>query len=320
MMAVYDQVKTPSLVSLQKEDLGELVGCAALGYTMDFLRYKMINVYNPESVDQSYSCPLPLTSFLQSLYRGSCWTQHTHDSLSQEFEGYVVNFTHFVKVRSAMTESMCLESIVRHCATLVRDFCPAIDFVIEAYKKGTNGELSICHVRVSVKNYSGPVSDLQRDTFLSVIHPTDTEPVSWPIATLSCAVAVLINVGCGEMNPCVRIANRPGSKPRSKQKKKKQVTQLALAVQLDHVDCFVDLDPKCLSLLEALVDTVSYSRKGEASEGNGISAAMSAKHLQQTDARFGQVCYPKAFAFASPPHVAWDESKATGDAQFGEVG
>jgi hypothetical protein len=196
----------------------------------------------------------------------------------------------------------------------VSDFCPAVDFVIEAYKKGTNGELSICHVRVSVKNYSGLVSDLQRDTFLSVIHPTDTDPVSWPITTLSCAVAVLINVGC-EMNPCVRIADRPGSKPRPQQKKK-QVTQLALAVQLDHDDCFVDLDPKCLRLLEALVSTVSYSPKDNASEGNGISAVMAAKHLQQTDARFGQVCYPKAFASASPPHVAWDESKA----QFRVVG
>jgi hypothetical protein len=291
--AVKDQIKAPSLVSLDRGDIGEFVGCALLGYSMDFLRYKTMKNYLPEDVCQSYSCPLPLLDFLKSLCGDSLWELSRSRSIEALLEDYAVNFTHFVKIRKAVTASMCLESITRHCGMVVRDYCPAIDLVVEAYKE-VNGKPSICHVRVSIKNYSVPISGKERDDYLSVIHPTLTEPhvtlFESPIS--SSAVAILINVGSGDMTPLVRqreyVADH--TRNRTREKGDHPYVELEVAAQLKDVRCFVDLPSRCRDILLELAST-NASLNGLASEGFGIFSALQAQDLDPEDARFGVVSY-----------------------------
>jgi hypothetical protein len=262
---IYRQLRFPDIVSVNKGDLPEIVGSALLGYTMDFIRVKSLQPYSYcdevyHHLRNTFSSNVSLEEFLCSLYPEFSKTGDPGImEFRNEIKGFVVNFTHFYKLPGSADDSVCLTAIDRHAGVLTRDYCPAIDLFVTAFKESpvpssssAPSERELLHVRVSIKNYESNLTDGKVSELLNLIDPTKTEPRPDCLdCPLPLAVFLLINVGGGQMNPVLRLKSETiASSPLSSASDQSQVVkQLQMALPLKHEKCFVDIPSGVRELL-----------------------------------------------------------------------
>jgi hypothetical protein len=134
------QVQSPSIVSVNRGDLGEIIGATLFGYSMDFIRSARLHRHNycqgaSETLDNTFSCHVSLTDFLKFLYPQLYdFTDKETVTFLKDIEGFYLNFTHFIKLPVPGNETVCLEAITRHAGILTKDYCKAIDLFFTAFK------------------------------------------------------------------------------------------------------------------------------------------------------------------------------------------
>ena len=131
-------------------DRGELSIAAGLMYTMDALRFNKIGErnYDPDKDDQSFSSDIPCLEFLDAI---SGVVSGHRDTL----EGYVVNFTHFMRVLE-FSERQTMLAYDRGAAIALQTGAEAVDLVVVMNNptKNTYGLILI-----QVKNYKDFISE-----------------------------------------------------------------------------------------------------------------------------------------------------------------
>ena len=127
---VKHEIQSSTMVSVNKGDIGEIVGSAILGYTMDYIRAKAIKCYNPNELHTSLSGEVTVSSLLESF----CGKKY---DFATELESFHVNFTHFIRLPESANLGIRALGIRRHLGFFAKALAPGIDIFVDAYSKSS---------------------------------------------------------------------------------------------------------------------------------------------------------------------------------------
>ena len=245
LAAVKNSINSKSIVEVHKEDVGELMACTLICFTLDTLRERSGTFYTAGCMSSSVKA----CDFLKSLYPS---IEQENEMLSL-VEEYVTNVTHFIRLpfTPKSNKIICDINKERGAAIITKEISPLVDFYLSFFKSSSTSSLSseLIHCRVQVKNVSQKISYHEAFTLLTAITGKcfPNEDNSNYIASEVC-VNILINVGTGGLDPFAELYTSDNE----------SVTKyILIALNLDHQICFKDLD---YDLLEIVKDIAKYDQ------------------------------------------------------------
>ena len=176
-------------------DKGEVVAAALVMYTLDCLRSQHLQCttgYNANHLDLSMSCAVSVIQFLKAMGITA------PEKLSCILEGYVVNCTHFQRHHVQLTETNCIQAVLRRMGFYVYAGADSVDLVIVAYKVTMSNDLAdaiFIPVRIQVKNKVSKITAAAASVLLANMSPAKN---CQPILTSSeVEVGIVIATGTG---------------------------------------------------------------------------------------------------------------------------
>jgi hypothetical protein len=269
------------LVTTNKGSLGEFLGCALVGYQLDYIRANKIresgSEYDPSGDHNNMSSPIPAKDFLCALFQDA-----DENGRLSVLDEYMLNATHFIRLPYKPSNSTCATAFARGAAVITYEGSRTLDFFLEAVRDLPRGGLNQnatpsnsdtdsgqcdesgnvdsasnsdrtprydhVHIRVAIKNYANDISRSQADKLIAMA-AVNCEPVSATgiAGKEKLSVVVVINIGKGRLEPFVDVvAGSDGA------------TRISLAVGLNFGDicefgplqrpCFKYFSKECLRL------------------------------------------------------------------------
>jgi hypothetical protein len=223
------------LVTTNKGSLGEFLGCALVGYQLDYIRANKIresgSEYDPSGDHNNMSSPIPAKDFLCALFQDA-----DENGRLSVLDEYMLNATHFIRLPYKPSNSTCVTAFARGAAVITYEGSRTLDFFMEAVRDLPSGGLyqnatpsnsdtdsgqcdesgkvdtasssdgtpryDNVHIRVAIKNYANDISRSQADKLLNM-SAVNCEPVGATgiAGKEKLFVVVVINIGKGRLEP-----------------------------------------------------------------------------------------------------------------------
>ena len=145
------QIKSSSgIVKLSKGDIGEMMSCAIIGYSLDSIREKRIDRYRPGKGTSSMRRLVSVVEFLQNILPTDF---HLPDGVINHLKEFSFNTTHFVRLPASALLGTCLEAIKRGAGVVTAENCRGLDLFMEMFQvrslspEGADDDASSCEKR-----------------------------------------------------------------------------------------------------------------------------------------------------------------------------